>query len=879
MPPAFAERLVALLIRDDRWRDVTLGDLAEEFNRHASRSPAWRARAWYWCQTLALIPRTVAGLLHSFLLPTGDHLMSSILKEVQLAIRSVRRQPLVTGIILVTLALSLGSNAVAFGLIDRMLIRPFSIPSVERLVLVSEHPSAFPNMRRGGVAVSRFLQWREQAETLTDVVAFSSWSANFAGGDRPERIDGQRVSGGFFDLVGVKMALGRPIQTIDEPTGQHRRVVLGDALWRQRFAADTAALGQTIRLNGEAYDVIGIAPQGFDFPAGSQFWVALEVRPEDVAHRSERSISVLARLSDGRRLEEASAEMSAVFAAQQAAHPEIDRRRRVTVWDFSKGMVDTGTPDMLGLIQTTALIVLLIGCTNVAGLLLTRGIERQRDLAVRLALGASRGQIVRQLLVENVMLAAMSVPLALGAAWGVFQLLQRAMHPEVIKYIPGWTDLGIDARLALVVFAASLGTSVLFGVLPAIVSSRVAPTVSLRDGGRSVTPGRQRLRRGLVVAEIALTLPLLVACGMATVAGQRLAFGPQGFNAEGLYQSRTILTARAYPDAVAHRQFADRWLESARQLPGVTSAAVATVLPSTSVNFDRNISIDGLPDDRDNPRTVNFRTVSPGYFDTMEIPIVAGRSFTANDREEGERVSIVSESLASRYFPDGSPLGRRIRLGTNDANWTTVIGVSRDIIDDWFNRQSQPTILVPFAQFPGPEVNLVARTAGDVTELADGLRRALASIDPEQPAFGTRPVRDQIYERTTGIRFVASLMGGLGVLALVLAGCGIYGLMANSVAQRRHEFGVRMALGASSTDVLAMTVRQGAMLSAIGIVLGLIGAVWIARLIETELGGILPSNLWIFLGTIGVLVGVAFLAMVVPARKATRLDPAVVLKE
>ena len=263
-----------------------------------------------------------------------------------------------------------------------------------------------------------------------------------------------------------------------------------------------------------------------------------------------------------------------------------------------------------------------------ASLLVTRGIERQRDLAVRLALGASRGQVVRQLLVENVMIATAAVPFALGSAWGIFQLLQRSMHPEVIRYIPGWTDLGVDARLALVVFGTSLGASVLFGVLPAIASSRVAPSISLRDGGRSVTSSKQRLRRGLVVAEIALTLPLLVASGMSAVAGQQLAYGPQGFSVDGLYQVRTILSGSSYPDVHAHRRFADRWLERARQVPGVTSAAITTVLPSTSTNFDRNISIDGVADDRDNPRVVSYRTVSPGYFETMEIPMVAGRSFT-----------------------------------------------------------------------------------------------------------------------------------------------------------------------------------------------------------------------------------------------------------
>jgi putative ABC transport system permease protein len=626
------------------------------------------------------------------------------------------------------------------------------------------------------------------------------------------------------------------------------------------------------------YEIVGVAPSGFTFPDGSEFWAALPMATRGTTG-STMAVSAMAVLTSDTTREVAETEVAGLFAQQRAEDPTIDERRRVRIWPFTEGMVEAGTPMMVGLLQATALFVFLIGCSNIAGLLLARGVERRRDVSVRLALGARRGQIVRQLLVEGMVLALLAVPGALVLAWGLFHALHGAMPASVLKYIPGWTSLGVDTRVAAVAVLASVVAAVAFSLLPALAASRVAPGMTVRDGSRSIAAGPGRLRYGLVVLQIALALPLLVSAGMTARAGQALAFGPQGYDPDGAYQIRTVLTTSRYPTSALQVTFVDRLLEAAGQVPGVTSAGVTTVLPSTTTYSDRRLIIDGVPDRPDQPRFANYRQISADYLETMRIPIVSGRGISERDTPEGLRVSVVSASLARRYFGDQSPLGRRIQAGSSDDTWTTIVGVAGDTIDDWFNARGVPTIYVPFAQNPTTQVNLVARTTGDPTHLADGLRLAVTSVDSDQPVFNGGPMRDQVYDRTVGLRLLAGLMSGLGLVALGLSGFGIYSLMASTVALRRREFGIRMALGASAGSVLGMTLRQGAIVILVGVAIGLPATVLLGRVIESALLGLLATDVLLVGGVTAVLALVALLATVIPARRATRLNPALVIRE
>ena len=874
-PPRLAERLVAWLVTDPHWREIAIGDLAEEFDARTRRHAAWIARLWYWQQALSFAQQRLRNIASPGRAHHGDPLMRTLVTDCRLAVRALARRPLMTAAIVLTLAFTIGANTVAFGVVDRLMLRPFAAMETSHLVTISESVSA--NQRRGGVQVWRFSEWRGRAATMTSIAAFRPANVNITDGEHAQRLEGQEVSAGFFELLQIVPGLGRAIHADDEVPGHHQRVVIGDTMWRRVFDADPAIVGRPIQFDGQPYEIVGVAPPGFSFPNGSEFWAALPVVSRGTPGGS--TVTVMGALDSAASVDDVHAEITALFAQQQTEVPGIDRRRRVNVWAFDTGMTDNGTPLMLGLFQATALFVLLIGCTNIAGLLLARGLERQGEMSVRVALGARRLQLVRQLLVESLVVSLVAVPGALVTAWGLFDLLRRAVPTAVIRYIPGWADVGIDARVVVVSLASAVVAATVFGLLPALASSRVAPNLSIRRSGRAIAGGHGRLRYGLVALQMALALPLLVSSAMTARAGHNMAYGPQGYDPDGVYQLRTELTPSRYPTDASRARFVEQLLESARRTPGVTSVGVTSILPSTLTSADRTVIIDGVPADPDRPQYANYRQVSADYLDTMAIPIVSGRSFTAEDSAGSLRVSIVSASLVQRHFGEASPIGRRIQTGTSDDTWTTIVGVAGDTIDSWTNARGVPTIYVPFAQHPTTSVTLVARTTTDPDRLGDDLRRAVASVDPDQPVFGGAPMRAVVHERTVGLRLIAGMMSTLGVLALGLAAFGAYSLMATTVAQRRREIGVRMALGATARHVLALTMRQGATPVVAGIVVGLAAAIALTRVLARTLFGLLTPDLLLVAGVAVLLAGVALAATIIPARRAARLNPAVVIRE
>jgi putative ABC transport system permease protein len=880
-PPRLAERVVRLAIRDARWREITLGDLGEEFGAVlAARGPG-RARRWYWRQAVGLSQEAVSDAILSVVRVSGGRPMRTFIREVRLATRSMYRQPLVASLVLATLALGLGANAATFGMIDHLLLKPFTIANVDRMVVISENSTSDP-FARSSVAPGNFEELRKDTSVLARWAAFDGWTVNMSGGDQPEAVQGDLVTADFFAMVGTTPALGRLIGDADMGPGRARQVVIGDGLWQRRFGADPGIVGRTIQLDGDPYTVVGVAAKNFSFPEGAEIWAPLAFTPELAADHAQHYLTVIGDLRPGATLEETQAGLALAYERIRQRYPDGNRDRALVVRTFVRGMVDEGMPQILVLWQAAAALVLLIACANIANLLLARGAERRREIAVRLAVGASRGQIVRQLLIESLVLATVSVPLALGVAVAIFRAVEWAMPAELLKYIPGFTEMGIDARVVAFTLAVSFGTAILFGLLPALQASRPGLVSALKDGGRSVSvgAGRSRLRKMLVVAQVAVALPLLVSAGLSAIGSHRFANGPQGYTPEGTLRIRTILPEKTYPDAAARGRFAARLLEEARTVPGVAQAATTTVAPSSSWNKQREVVIDGVPSDPNKPQIVNFRAVSPGYLATMEIPILRGREFDATDnRADGARVALVSEAFARKYWPDQVALGRRLKVGRDSTEWITVVGVTGDTIDDWFISRRAPTIYRPVAQSPSASVILVARTDGNPESLADGLRQALARVDPDQPAVDVTTGPAALRQRTTGLRFIAGLMAGFGVLALVLAAFGIYGVMAHYVAQRRHEIGVRMALGASRRDVLRLTLGQGLRLAAVGIALGLAFGLGLARLMESALFGIVSAEPSLFVAITAALAGVALGASLLPARHATRVDPMVAMRE
>jgi putative ABC transport system permease protein len=878
-----------MALGDGEWSDTILGDLHEE---HAARASASRSRAtlWYCQQTCRLATRGIAARLRTPRpsraardLPSlppqapGDSLMRTLVLEARYACRSILKRPAMSAIVVLTLALGLGANAAIFSMFDALVLRPFTMPDVDRITLVSFTKPTDEN-RREAVSPADYLDFRRIGGAFEHLAAFEWWTANLVGRDEPENVQGFFVSADFFATLGVQPVSGRAFLPEEETVGRHRRVVLGHGLWQRRFASDPAIVGQSVHVDGTQYEVVGIAPPGFDFPMGSQIWAPLAFTTEAAANRRSLYITAIGRLAPGRTLDDAKAQMAVAGEQLARDHPETSRERVARVYTLGDGMMDIGLMPILSMWQASAVFVLLIACANVASLLLARGAERHREMAIRLAIGASRVRVARELLLESGILALAAVPAGLAVAWVSLKLVTGYMPAKIAKYVAGWHYMDVDLRLAGFTVVLALATALVFGLVPAIQASRSRMTEALKDGARGATAGanRLRLRRGLVVGEMALALPLLVASALSVLTVHRFLNGPQGFNPDGLLTMRLQLPDARYATPDSQARFASDVVERLRTLPGVQTAAAINVMPASDNNWGRSIEIDGKPNlDPNNPPSVDYRVATPDLFATLQTPILAGRGFTDADRESSDPVAIVTQSLARKYWPGDDPIGRRIRI---DNIWMTVVGICGDHIHGWFGRRNYPTLYRPFRQAPSQTMALALRTSRDPATLAADARTAVRSVDPQQPVFDLQPMRQSLHDRTIGLQYIGAIMFVFGGLALLLAVVGVYGVMAYMVTQRRHEIGVRMALGATRRDVLKLTVAQTSSLTAIGVGLGIALSLLLGRFIEAALFGLASNDLRITGGLAAILIVSALAAGYLPARRAASIDPTVALR-
>jgi putative ABC transport system permease protein len=888
-PPRLAERLLATALGRGEWTESVLGDLHEEYSAHASRSRL-RAATWYWLQVVRLAARGIAAQVrrapraHRYIAPnvpsqhSGDSLMRTLGLEVRYACRSILKRPAMSAIVVITLGLGLGANAAVFSTIDALVLRPFTMRDVDRITMLSYTKPDDQN-RREALSPADYLDLRKETDVFERLAAFEWWTANLVGKDEPENVQGFFVSADFFPALGVQPVAGRSFLPEEETPGWNRRVVLGHGLWQRRFASDSSIVGRSIDVDGQQYEVVGIAPPAFDFPMGAQIWAPLAFNAETAANRRSLYITAIGRLAPGRTLEDAKVQMAIVGERLSREHPDTNRGRELRVYTLGDGMMDIGLGPILTMWQASACFVLLIACANVANLLLARGAERQREMAVRLAIGASRARVARELLIESGILALAAVPAALAVTWVSLKLIVAYMPAKIARFVAGWYQMDVDFRLIAFTAALAMGTALVFGLIPAIQASRPRLTETLKEGGRSSTAGaaRLRLRRGLVVAEMALALPLLVAAALSVLTVHRFLNGPQGFNPEGVLTMQLLLPDARYPTADARLRFAGDAVDRLRAVPGVDLAAAVNIMPGSNGNAGRSIEIDGIPNpDPANPPSVDYRTATPEIFTALQIPIRAGRAFTDGDREDTQAVAIVSESLARQYWPHADPIGKRIKTSTGP--WMTVVGISGDVIHNWFNRRNYPTLYRPFRQAPTDGMALIVRTSRDPSTLSAEARAAVRAVDPSQPLFDLLTMRQTLQERTIGLQYVGAVMLVFGGLALLLAVIGVYGVMAHMVTQRTHEIGVRMALGATRRDVLQITVGQTGRLTAVGVGIGIALSFLLGRLIEAGLLGVASSDARITVGLAAILVASSLAAGYLPARRAASIDPTVALR-
>jgi putative ABC transport system permease protein len=885
-PPARAERLLELMLGSGARSESILGDLFEEHADYARRAPA-RAGLWYWMQAVRLGSRAIAShLVHRRSMlrvpqppaPKGDSLMRTLALEIRHAVRALLQRPALSAVLILTLALGLGANAAIFSIIDALVVRPYTMPDVDRIVVIS-HTRPEDIDRRETVTPADYLDWKKQADVFERLAAYEWWDANLVGRDEPERVSGFGVTAEFLPAIGVQPFLGRNFTAEEEVVGSHRRVILSYGLWQRRFAGDPTLVGRAVQIDGAQYEVVGIAPKDFDFPLGAEVWAPIAFDPKTATNRRSRYLTVIGRLAPGRTIQDAKAQMAVINDRLAEQHPDTNRGFDVRVYTLAQGMMDIGIGPILALWQASAAFVLLIACANVANLLLARGAERAREMSVRLAIGASRLRIVREQLIESTIVSLVAVPVALAIASVSLDALRNSMPAKIVRFVAGWQELNVDGRLFAFTAALACLTALIFGIVPAIQSARARLSESLKDGGRSLTTSgsRIRLRRGLVIAEMALALPILVASGLSALSVHRFLNGPQGYNPDGVLSMSIVLGDGAYPDEGSRRRFAETLVAKLHEMPGVQHAAAINIPPAVGSNASRPIEIEGRPNpDPANPPNVDYRVATPAIFETLGIPMLSGRTFATTDREDTQPVAIVSESLAKRYWPNEDPIGKRIKVGSG--SFLTVIGVCGDVIHDWFMHRNAPTLYRPFAQAPLGYMAALTRTSGDPAQLTAQARAAVRATDPAQAVFDVLTMRTLIYERTLGLRYVAGIMSIFGSLALMLAIVGVYGVMAYFVTQRTHEIGVRMALGATARDVVRLTVGQAGRLTAIGVGLGLALSLALGRLIEAGLLGAATSDARLTAALAAILILAALAAGYIPARRAAAIEPVVALR-
>ena len=805
--------------------------------------------------------------------------MGTLLSDIRYGVRSLLKHPGFAAIAIVTLALGIGANSAVFSVVNSLLIKPLPFPELDRVVAVWEkQPSQ--GVERNEASMANYLDWRAQNQTFEQMALYRWWSTNLTGMESPERIQGFQVTANFLDVLGVKPALGRGFIADEDQPGKDAVAILSHGLWQRRFGSNHDIVNKTITLNGITRTVIGVMPEGFNYPGGVEVLAPLALTPELAKSRQSHSYYVVGRLKAGTTIERAQGDLDTIAARLEKEYAVSNTGWGVVVYPIVADTVRLYKTATLALMAAVG-FVLLIVCANVANLMLARAAGRQKEMALRAALGASRWRLIRQLLTESVLLALIGGALGvLIAYWGVDLL--RTLNPgEAAKFAPGWDKLRVSLPVLGFNLGLSLFSGVLFGLAPAWQISRADLNGALKEGGRQSASGSHRLRGLLVVSEVALSLVLLVSAGLLMRSFVSLLRTDPGFSPEQILTMRVSLPAAKYKEDAQKVSFYSDLVNRVNALPGIESAALVNYLPLGGSNSSDAFLIEGTPEPPPGQEFIGrYRVCTPGYFETFHIPILQGRGFTAQDKAGAPPVIIVNETLARKYWPNDVAVGKRMRfVGPLDKNpWIEVVGVVRDVKHD-LKLPVTPDFYLPHAQDTWGSMVLVARTRVAPLALAGAIREQVWSIDKDQPVYDVRSMEEVRAFSVSLYSFSSGSLGVFAVIALVLAAIGIYGVMSYAVTQRTQEIGIRMALGARATDVLKLVVGNGMTLAVIGVAAGLAGAFAMTRLLASLLFGVTPTDMLTFTGgTVGLLL-VALLACYLPARRATKVNPLVALRD
>jgi putative ABC transport system permease protein len=805
-------------------------------------------------------------------------------RDVRFALRTLQSSPGFTAIAVTMLALSIGANTAIFSVVSAVLLRPLPFPEPDRLVLLWENFSAVGGPTRVEASPGDYVSWSERNRSFVGVAGYSLDKFNLTGAGDPEKLTGVRTSGNLFAVLGTQPLLGRVLTAGDEQPEAGPVVVLDERAWRSRFAGDPGVVGRTIHLNGLPHTVVGIVPADFRFPDRTVgLWVPAKLTPTERALRFGYFMYVVARLKPDVTLAQAQADMSVLARQLGREFPLTNGRTDVTVAALHEHLTREARPAM-GILLGAVGVVLLIAGANLANLLLTRGAIRIREVAVRQALGATQARVTRQLLTENAVLAAAGATLGVALAVPVLRFLVRLTPAG----LPDATVPALDLRVLLFTVGVTLAMVLGFGTAPAFAAARIDLDSAMRTGGTRGTTARNRLRNSLVVAELALTVVLVIAAGLLMRSYANVLAVNPGFDPRRLLVAETALPPSKYSDTNARAAFISRVTERVMAIPGVTAAGFANFPPFVFKGGRAGIAAEGEPPPppQDLSRDMAIdRVASPGYFRALGVPILQGRDFDERDAGLGVPVAIVNRTLADRRWPKRDPIGRRIKFGnaTAPGPWLTVVGVVGDVREIGLELPVEPEVYLPTNQGSGvppflwPQY-LVVRTAGDPRSVAATVRQAVWSVDPGQAVANIRTMDDifdaELLNRNTHL----TLVGAFALLAFVMASIGLYGVLSYTVAQRLPEIGVRVALGAARSTVVLETLRGAMGLTAVGIALGLGTAGAVSRALEAWLFGVSPLDAPTLAGTAALIAVMALLATVVPATRGASADPCRVLR-
>jgi putative ABC transport system permease protein len=806
--------------------------------------------------------------------------MTSLLRDARFAVRLLRRSPGFTAVATLTLALGIGATTAIFSVVYGLFFAPLPYRQADRLVMVWEQEDG----QRRGVPPSSYVEWKRQATAFADINAWGGGPVNVATADRPENLPAGRATPGFLAMLGYghPLALGRTFLEEEGTVGRDKVVILTYRLWQDRFGGDPAIVGKPVRIDDEPHTVVGVLGEGPADHQQSKIWLPLAFTEEEILSGTG-FLNVMARLKDDVELPEANASMRALQATIERERTVPRQARTVSVEPFRNNFVRDSTKQGVWLLLGAVGFLLLIACANVANLLLTRGTARRRELAIRTSIGASRGAIARQLIIESLVVAVTGGVLGALLARGIIDAVVALMP---VYTLPSETEITLSVPVLLFACATCAIAGLLAGLAPAWRASRTDIAEVMKEGGRSVSSGRDRLRRALVVVEFALALTLLAGGGMAVHALTKAMATDFGFRAERLV-SFTVPVARGkLSTADQVTAFYQPLLEQLQAVPGAESVSLSTGIPVGGANFGTGWRLEGRPAQRARGGgPVNM--VTPEYFTTFGIPMVSGRAFAAGDRIGGLPVAIVNEAFVRAYFPDVDPIGQRVVFapfafvpGPRPAPvaWQ-IVGVHRDVANDSPGMPSRPEVTVPFWQMPSPRVTVAARTTGASTAVVASMSDVVRRLDPSLPLTDVRTIEETIARATADDRFYTVFLAAFAAVALLLAAIGIYGVMSFAVAQRTHEIGLRMALGAQRRQVLGQILREGMGTALIGTAIGTAGAVAIGRALEGTVSGVDRANPLTFAAVAAMLLGAALVACVVPARRAAGVDPMVALRQ